>query len=139
MHELQKTDSSLASDQREEETDARDEGRREQRPKTENAKRRIASEQDCLAALSQLPALVTMGLVDIKQANAYKGIYSVILQHYHKKQTGADRPTLDQPGLADLLRKNPDLANLLEPLLSLDQIEALMRQGDDGADSNGAR
>lgn len=135
MQELQKIGSSVAKDGPETSADEPSESHRQPRGQAGSAKRRIASEEDCLAALSQLPALVTMGLVDLKQANAYKGIYAVILQHYQRKQANSDRPILDQPGLADLLRKNPDLANLLEPLLSVEQIEALMRQGHDDTGS----
>lgn len=131
MSEQQKFDQSAAGEQGTAKTDAGADSHSQQRPQVQKAKPKIASEEDCLAALSQLPALVTMGLVDLKQANTYKGIYGVILQHYQKKQVNADHPVLDQPGLADVLRKNPRLANILEPLLSREQIEALMRQGND--------
>jgi hypothetical protein len=103
----------------------------QERPSEGRAKSRVATEHDCLAALSQLPALMTFGLVDVKLANAFKGIYATILQHYQRKTANSEKPTLDRPGLLDMLRKHPDLANMLEPMLSKEQIEALMQQGQD--------
>lgn len=104
------------------------EGRRKSRSSSPSAARQAASEADCLAALSRLPALNMTGLIDIKQTNAFKGVYSSLLQYYSRRQASPSTPALDQPGLVDALRRSPELISLLEPFLSDEQIDALMAE-----------
>jgi hypothetical protein len=94
------------------------------------AKPPIASEEDCLAALSRLPALNLAGMIDVRQANAYRAIYATILQHGQRRQA-SPTTAFDHPVLLELLRRDPSLANLLEPLLSQEQIARMMSQARD--------
>ncbi|HXT59941.1 MAG TPA: hypothetical protein VN699_14985 [Pirellulales bacterium] len=94
------------------------------------AKLPIASEEDCLAALSRLPALNMLGMIDVRQANAYRGIYATILQHGQRRQA-SPTTALDHPGLLDLLRKDPALAGLLEPLFTQEEIARMLSQARD--------
>jgi hypothetical protein len=94
---------------------------------------RIASEMDCLAVLSQLGRQVALGLLSTAQANTIRGAYSTILQHYQRQQSGPARTVVNEQELAKQLRKNPGLANVLEPLLTREQIEMFLR-GDMDAD-----
>jgi hypothetical protein len=89
-------------------------------------KRRAASEEDCLAALSQLVPLNMAGMIDVRQTNSFRGVYATILQYHQRKRGSGTSAVLDQPGLVDILRAHPELANLLEPLLSDEQIANLM-------------
>ena len=100
------------------------------RPSRGGAKLPIASEEDCLAALSRLPALNMLGMIDVRQANAYRGIYATILQHGQRRQA-SPTTALDHPGLLDLLRKDPALAGLLEPLFSQEEIARMLSQARD--------
>lgn len=104
------------------------------RPRT---KPHIATEQECLAALTKLPGLVMLGVIDIQQANAFRGIHSTILQHLARRQASTELIGADRPRLAALLSKHPELASELEPLLSDEQIAKYMRQASE--DDDGVR
>jgi hypothetical protein len=88
---------------------------------------RIASEENCLAALTQLGSLATLGMLTTAQVNAIRGIYSTLLQYHQRQQSGPARTVGNEQELVRQLRKNPELANLLEPLLTKEQIEMLLR------------
>ncbi len=95
---------------------------------------RIASVEDCLAALSQLVPLTTIGMITTTKANTLRSIYTTILQYHERQQSGPTRTITNEKGLAELLRKQPELATLLEPLLSDEQIQMLVRGGKDAED-----
>ena len=106
-------------------------GARSARPR---AKPRIASEEECLAGLSQLPGLLTLGVIAPKLADSMRGAFNSILQHYRHQPAGKVTNALDQPRLQEIVRANPELVNLLEPLLTDVQIELLLKQSTDGDD-----
>jgi hypothetical protein len=97
---------------------------------------RIASEEDCLAVLSQLGSQVALGLLSTAQANTIRASYSVVLQHHQRQQSGPARTLVNEQELAKQLRKKPELANLLEPLLTKEQIEMLLRGDMDAEDAD---
>jgi hypothetical protein len=98
------------------------------------AKRRhVASEEECLAALSGLPAMVALGMLSTAKANTIRGTYTAILQHLRQKQTSANRGGVNDDVLDDLLLRHPELANLLAPLLSEEQIASIMARAKDGS------
>jgi hypothetical protein len=89
----------------------------------------------CLSALSALPGLVAMGMVSPSQANAISRVYSTILQHHQKTAAVRDQGVRVEGELLDLLRADPRLVNLLEPLLTDEQMEAFFRSAGDGTDA----
>jgi len=94
-----------------------------------------ASADQCLRALTQLPGLVAMGMLTPAQANSMRATYATILQHYQKTQSTPSHA----PATADVVqavRNNPELAALLEPLLTDEQIEALMQETREDGDSS---
>ena len=97
-------------------------------------KPRIASEDDCLAALSSLPSLLAMGMLTTQQVSAIRSVHATILQHHQKKQTASNRQPLENSGLTEMLRKHPELANELASLLSDEQIAIIMAESKDGSD-----
>ena len=101
------------------------------------AKPPLPTEEGSLAALNALSGMTLMGLVGVPQANAIRGIHATILQHLGRKQGGPEPLRLDEPGLAAIVAKHPELASQLEPLLSDEQIDALMRRAsaDEGSDA----
>ena len=95
---------------------------------------RIASVEECLRVLSQLGSLATLGMLSTAQANTIRSTYTAILQYHERQQSGPTRTITNEKGLAELLRKQPELATLLEPLLSDEQIQMLVRGGKDAGD-----
>lgn len=100
-------------------------------PSRSGGKPRVPSEDECLLALGRLPALNLHGMIDIRQANAFRGIYATILQHHQRQHAAHPAATLEHPGLIDLLRQRPELASELEPLLGDEQIARLMAEARD--------
>jgi hypothetical protein len=96
------------------------------------SKMHVASEEECLAALSQLPGFVVMGLMTTSQANTLRATYNTILQYHQKRQAGGRGQSVDNAGLVDVLRKHPGLASALEPFLSDEQIAMLLKEAKDG-------
>ncbi len=95
----------------------------------------IASEAECLSALSSLPKLMLLGMVTTAQVNAIRAIMTTLLSH-HAKPVGT--VVSSSPGgnpLVDLIKANPHLADTLTPLLSAEDIQAILRdpECDDGA------
>jgi hypothetical protein len=87
----------------------------------------------CLDALGRLPGLIALGIVKPAQANAMRAIYHEILQHHQRSQQRDDRQGLSDADVMDVMQRDPQFLNLLEPLLSQEQVELIMRstQGDD--------
>ena len=100
----------------------------------ETSKRRRSSRQPrnlpdadaSLEALAQLPGLLAMGLITTGQANSMRGIYSTMLQELNRRQTSRSQTQLDDADIMQLLRDNPGMLNMLAPLLTDDQIDAVM-------------
>lgn len=95
----------------------------------------IASEAECLSALSSLPKLMLLNMVTTAQANAIRGIMDTLLSH-HAKPVGT--VVSSSPGgntLVDLVKANPQLADALTPLLGAEDVQAILRdpECDDGA------
>lgn len=100
------------------------------------AKPHIATEQECLAALTKIPRLVMLGVIDVKQANSFRAIHDTLLRHSARRQASAESIGADRPRLEALLDKHPELASELEPYLSEEQIAKYLRhvsEEDDGA------
>jgi hypothetical protein len=75
--------------------------------------------------LSRLPGLVALGVLPPAQANTIRATYSTLLQSHDRHEKVPAR-TIDNE-LVRHLRKNPRLANLVEPFLTKDQIEMVLR------------
>ena len=95
----------------------------------------IASEIECLSALSSLPKLMLLGMVTTAQVNAIRAIMSTLLSH-HAKSSGtvvSSSPVGNQ--LVEVLKGNPMLADALTPLLSPEEIQAILHDPEchDGA------
>ena len=89
------------------------------------------SPDDILTALGQIPGLITMGLITTAQANAIRGVYSTMLQRHQHVGRSRDQAHLDDADVMQLLRENPSMLNMLSPLLTDQQIAAVMQQSDD--------
>ena len=98
---------------------------RENKPHSRRRRGAILSEDDCLERLSHLSGLVAAGILAPAQANAIRGSVNDILSHspaqardprFHAPPGRGSRsaPTLN----------NPAVFNLLEPLLTDEQLNA---------------
>jgi hypothetical protein len=99
---------------------------------TRPGNRQILDTDDCLQALSQLPGLTAMGLLGTPQVNAMRGIYQTILQHHQKTQAQRSEQPLSETTIQDLIREQPELLSVLEPLLTDEQINLIMKNARDG-------
>ena len=74
-----------------------------------------------------------MGLLTTAQGNAIRGVYSTILQHHDRTRAGREQTQIDDADVMAMLRDNPSLLSMLEPLLTDEQIAAIMEdsRGDD--------
>ena len=88
--------------------------------------------------MSRLGALLTMGLISTSHANTLRGIYSEILKYHERQQSGPSKTVANEKDLAKVLRKHPELATLLEPMLTNEQIESFMRGGNDAGNDDAA-
>jgi hypothetical protein len=99
------------------------------------SKQRSAPDSDaCLAALGQLPGLVAMRVLTTAQVNTMRGVYSTMLQQHHRSQAGQHQAQLDDADVMAILRDNPTLLSLLEPLLTDEQIDAIMDDSEGATD-----
>jgi len=86
----------------------------------------IPDAEDCLRAMAQLAGLVAMGLMKPAQANAIRAAFEVVLRHHKDKAKEAEKG-LSNADVMELLRKDPQLLSLLEPLLTSDQVAMVMK------------
>jgi len=103
--------------------------RRRQQQRQRAKKPDIPSEEDCLGAIVQVARLVAMGLLETAQANAIRASFREILLHHRSKTKEAEKG-VSNVELLDVLRKDPKLLSLFEPLLSQAQVEWILRAGD---------
>jgi hypothetical protein len=92
----------------------------------------LPSEEACLRVMTQVAGLVAMGLLKPAQAQAIRASYRELLQ-YHKTKARANAASTNLD-VMDLLRKSPEMLNLLEPLLTDEQIAKVMESAGSGAD-----
>ncbi len=91
----------------------------------------VFDETDCMRGLSQLPGLVVMKMIKPGESNAMRSAYEAILHHHHHAQSsGATAPVIDANMIAQL-RDHPELLRLLEPFLTEDQLQTILKGSDD--------
>lgn len=94
----------------------------------------IPSEEDCLISLSRLPGLLTMGFISTSNANSMRGVYATILRHLQQDKSARSNQQLDNDSVVDMLRRDPKILSLLEPLLTQEQVAMVMHDGMDTDD-----
>jgi len=96
--------------------------------------RKIPSDEDCLAALAQLPGLVALKYMTPAQANAVRGVYQAILKHYQQARAASARPGIADADLLEIARANPEILSMLEPLLTDEQMDLIFGDNAESAD-----
>jgi hypothetical protein len=92
----------------------------------------VRSVEECLSMLDQLPGMIATRLITPSQANSIRSAINDILA-FHQRSLGgsATKAVLDSDLLARL-RREPQLMNMLAPLLTAEQIATLMGVSTDG-------
>lgn len=106
-------------------------GSPEPEPKRRSRKSSIPSIEQCLRALSTLPGLLAMGAITTAMANSIRGTYEAILRHHRQGTSSISTQIPPSLNLGLILLQHPELATILEPILSREQIEQLMRDAQD--------
>jgi hypothetical protein len=100
-----------------------DRGRREDR---DNKNDGIPTAQDCLRAIAALPGLTAIGKITPQKANSIRADYEAILRAHDRARQGPTVTIRDE----DVLRvfaNHPEDIELLQPLLTREQLDLLMR------------
>jgi hypothetical protein len=87
-----------------------------------------------MVALSRLPGLLTMGFISTTQANSMRGVYATLLRNLQQDKSARSNQQLDNDSVVDMLRRDPKILSLLEPLLTREQVEMVMHDGMDTDD-----
>jgi hypothetical protein len=87
----------------------------------------------CLRGLSQLPGLIALGIFTPAQGNSTRAVFATILQHLQKAQE-TPIPARATADLVQALRNHPELATILEPILTDEQLDSLMQEARDAED-----
>ncbi|MBC8867948.1 MAG: hypothetical protein H8E44_00950 [Planctomycetes bacterium] len=91
----------------------------------------IPTEEDCLGAIAQVARLAAMGLLKPAQANSIRGSFRDILS-YHQKKAKENEQGISNADVLDVFQQDPKLLSLLEPLLSQEQIDLILKNSDGG-------
>jgi len=86
----------------------------------------VLTVEECLMGLSALQKLIVLGIVTPAQASALRANYQAILNFHCQQDAAPHRRPVDQGGLRQALRDNPQLANFLAGVLSEDDIADLL-------------
>lgn len=90
------------------------------------------TEEQCLAALGRLPGLVALGYLPTGKANSIRSAYSEILRWHRAAKGGGEARRIDDADLRKMLQSNPELLNMLAPLLTDDQIAMVLGGAEEG-------
>jgi|GEM_PF-5581621 len=91
----------------------------------------IATQEECLAALTKIPALLLIGLIKPQVANAMRGPYKDVLDHHRRAQQGPAQGGLANADLLRIVREKPELLGLLSGLLTDEQIQLVLKEATD--------
>jgi hypothetical protein len=73
--------------------------------------------------LGRIPGLVTLGFLTTSKANAIRGAIAELLRWHSSSKYGREQRRVDDESLLSMLRTNPELMGLVEPLLTDEQID----------------
>jgi hypothetical protein len=106
---------------------------REDRQSTQQAGQPLSVAQ-ILAQMQQLNGLIMLGLVTPAQANAISRNLTASLNHLtHREKQSKQASVPSEADIAKLWKQDPATLKLMEPFLSREQIDAILRHRDDGA------
>ena len=89
----------------------------------------VPTQQECMRALGRLPILITLKVISTQQANAIRGTYQTVLNEIHRSTSDGGTAAVADDNVIALLKANPELLNLVEPLLTDQQVRDLLERG----------
>ncbi len=90
------------------------------------------SEEQCASILSQLPGLIAMGMITTAKANAIRGACNAVLQYHQKGKGSPGQERFEDADVLTLLRTNPQMMAVIEPMLTSTQLELVLKDAKDG-------
>jgi hypothetical protein len=88
--------------------------------------RNVRSAEECLNVLDHLAGMVAMGLITPARANAIRALMHEILAYHQRSASGPSTATPLDRDMLERLRRDPQLMNMMAPLLTPEQIAELM-------------
>jgi hypothetical protein len=104
----------------------------EQRKQRRRKSGQVLNKQKCLEGLSHLPSLLATGFIKPPVANSMCGVYRELLSHHQQAERAGAGPTVENADVMALLRADPNILAMIEPFLTDDQLELIMREATDG-------
>ena len=101
-----------------------------QRSSTARRKLSIPSEEQCLAALAQIPVMMMTGMMSTAQASVAKGVYAAVLQHYRQPKSTSNN-SISAPSLIDILKDQPSMFDSLATMFTPEQLKDFQKRVDD--------
>jgi len=89
----------------------------------------IPTEEDCVAAFAQVGRLAAIGLMKPAQAKTVLASFKEILG-YHRNKAKENEQGISNFDVLEVLRQDPKMLSLLEPLLSQEQIDMILKNSD---------
>jgi len=83
--------------------------------------------------LDGLPGLIATRVLTTSQANAITRACNASLQHHHRAQAPGRESGVSDADVVALMKQDPRLFSMLEPLLTDEQIEKIVNDSGDGA------
>ena len=95
---------------------------------------KVPTVSECLASLSQISGMVALKLITPAQANAMRGSLEAILRQHNRSGTrvGATEGNIQNMDLVDLAKRDPQVLNMLETILTDQQIAMVVKATKDG-------
>ncbi len=119
----------LNDNQQPEETEiSRDQSNRGAGGNATRRKLQIPNEEQCMAALFQIPPMMMTGMMNTAQASVTKGVYTAILQNLRQPKGNSGGTTMSAPKLMDVLRQNPSMLDSLETMFTREQLKEIKKQ-----------
>lgn len=94
----------------------------------QKAKPVIATQEECLAALTKIPGLLLIGLIKPQVANAMRGPYKDVLEHHRRAQQAPAQGGMANDDLLRIARENPEYLGMLSGLLTDEQMQLVLKQ-----------
>lgn len=117
-----------------------DPGAREQ-PRDQAGARRRGPAHDvnrCLDVMEKLAGAVAAGFLKPAQANVMRATYTELLRNHQRSERRPEGPGIADADIAALLRADPTILAMLEPFLTAEQVELVMRHATEGDDARQA-
>jgi hypothetical protein len=88
---------------------------------------RFSSRHEILAKLDRMPGMIALGLLPPARANSMRSIFDTMLSHLGESTPGGGAVVADED-IVKVLRLQPELLKIFQPLLTADQLNLIIRE-----------